>query len=51
MKKKTFIFSFEEKINKILNINVGICATFTLKHGLNKMHPTMFTHHAGWFIG
>ncbi len=38
-------------INKVLNIKVGICVTFTVKHGLNKMHPTMFTYEVGWFVG
>jgi hypothetical protein len=40
------IISFGENINKILNITIGICATFTMKHGLNKMHP--FCLHVKW---
>jgi len=44
-------FSFGQNINEILNIKVGICATFTTKHGLNNMHPTVDTHQLGWFVG
>jgi hypothetical protein len=50
-KNKLLVFSFGENINKILNIKVGICAIFTMKHGLNKTHPTMFTYQVGWFVG
>ncbi len=31
--KSIIIFWFGENINKILNIKVGFCATFTTKHG------------------
>jgi hypothetical protein len=40
------IVSFGQNINKILNITIGICATFTTKRGLNKMHPLCL--HVKW---
>jgi len=45
------IFSFGQNMNKILNIKSGICAMFTMKHSLNKMHPTKCTYQMGWFVG
>ncbi len=38
-------------INKIWNIKVNVCAMFTIKYGLNKMHSTMFSLNVGWFDG
>jgi hypothetical protein len=44
-------FSFGQNVNKTLNIKVGICAMFTMKHRLNKMHPNIFPYQVGWFGG
>jgi hypothetical protein len=35
-------------MNKILQIKCGICAMFTMKHRLNKMHPPHESVHIKW---
>jgi hypothetical protein len=42
-------FSIWKNINKIWNIEIDVCAMFKVKHGLNKMHFTIFAHEVGWF--
>ncbi len=41
IKNELWIFSFGQNIDKILNKEVEIYATFRKKHGSYKMHPSM----------
>jgi hypothetical protein len=32
-----------------MTIDVYVYAMFKVKYGVNKMHPTIFSHQVGWF--
>ncbi len=49
MGNKSFINHVLEFFFICTNIKVDVCAMFTIKYGINKMHSIMFPLRVGWF--